>query len=415
MTSYGVEFDTNLLVFLPTKKLPYGVKIKIPFFKDEKLEMTLETWTPEDKKNSVLDCLVSLEVQMGVFRSNDDKKFETDDFKLQCSEFIKKWNKIIDTKKIQIGDKEYDIVIYDKNGKFEDCGLSIKTNRSVGYTKDFFSKNAAGTPQITFGIRLPYVISIFAYISELYDKYNDPDTPTLTLYAVYLAYSTAGYYSAENGIKDLKIISLLMLISYYVNCNIIYNSESPNKKGYVKDYFAFKLRTNLRIIYDRIGKPKEIVKKFLESISTDAGEIISVMEKDFFNPVHAYVLTGTNKNLEIAPLSIVKNKSSDSFSGVDVFMSWWNKNLPEIVETDDTISYSKTPSNDFGEWTIGPNDTVYIEYRAIVATMSMIRPESFKLLRHLTAEKFCYVINYSMNEILGKALEIDPNIIIPPN
>lgn len=411
MTSFGVEYDTNILVFLPDRRLPQDLKIKIPFLRDDKLSMTLEYWHPQERKVSSRDCLVSLEAQMGIFTSDNPRKFNIEDFQKMCTVFTKNWNTMIDRKKISINNVDYDIVIYSKEGKFKDCALSIPNSDTFGYTNDFFRENAIGTAQITIGIRLPYIISIFSYMSKINDENREMNS--LILGSMENAYSSAGHFAANNGIKNLDLIAFLMLMAYYINCNIVRNEI--DKKAYVKAYFGFKIRTNLRIIYDAIGKPETILKDFLEHLVREeekAVDIVSKLSEDFFNPIRGYVMRDmVKKNLEISPLTITKNNPSN-FIPVDIFKAWWTREFPEVTETSDTISYTQTPSVDFGEWDIGENNMIYLEYRGLIATLVVLKPDFIENLTNLTVAKFCKVTSIGIN-LLNKALEVDPEIIIP--
>lgn len=110
MTSFGVEWDTNVLVFLPGKKLPEGTVIKVPFYRNREntVTMTLETWQSKQED----DCLVSLEVQFGPFESKDEKQFSIEEYRKTCGGFMELWKHIINSKKVQIRGERYDILIY---------------------------------------------------------------------------------------------------------------------------------------------------------------------------------------------------------------------------------------------------------------------------------------------------------------
>lgn len=408
MTSFGVEWDTNVLVFLPDKKLPEGTVIKVPFYRNREntVTMTLETWQPKREDG----CLVSLEVQFGPFESKDEKQFSIEEYRKSCGRFVEVWKRIINSKKVQIGENYYDILIYSKNGKFLDCAKTI-TKRGVGYTDEFFLENTAGTPQMTIGVELKYIISIFSNTSLLYNQSD----PNLTLLTIFQAYSITGYYCADNGIRDLNIISFLILIVYYILCLFVHKGD--RKQTYEKAYFGFKIRTNYRIIYESIGSPEKEVREYLdylEQYDNNMIEIIRIFRHDLFNPIKGYSIQeysiqGYSKLL-LSPLTIVNNNPKGNFKSVNVFPSW-ARNLPDVIEKEGTISFKQSPSFDFGEWTIGKNNMIYIEIRFIIELLNTIYKSNINY--NVNIERLCADVIPFIEKFLNECLNVNPTIIIP--
>lgn len=408
MTSFGVEWETNILVYLPENRLPSDVKEKLPFYNNDayKISLTLESWHPEDRKNTKEDCLVNLEAQLGPFNTFADDLFDLVEFKRSCSLFSENWKNMIKNKKVKIKNNLYDILIYSDRGEFSNCPMTKVKSHPKGYGRDIFESSAIGIPQISIGVKLPYIISIFAHFSQLYNDYNDSEVPNLVLNTVYSAYENAVLYADSQNIKDLNIISLFILLSYYVFCNMIYENF---KKSYVKSYFLFKIRSNFRVIYDSIGEPESEVKQYFKHLrnNKEVVHIVDTLEKSFFNPIDGYMVDSL-KNLEINPLAIVKNDLG-GFKKVKTFMVWWNNELPEVQQSSDSISYIRTPRNDFGEWGIGKDNTIYIEFRGLQNVLDMIYKKN---VQALTSDQFCETISFVFDNILNPAMKVDPNIAI---
>lgn len=266
---------------------------------------------------------------------------------------------------------------------------------------------------MTIGVELKYIISIFSNTSLLYDN-SDQSIPNLILLTVYQAYSTTGYYCADKGIRDLNIISFLILVVYYIFC--VFIRQEDKKQTYTKAYFGFKIRTNYRIIYESIGSPEKEVREYLDYLEQNDNnmlEIINQFRNDLFKPIKGYIIQEYSKHLLLSPLSIVKNNPKGNFKSVNVFPTWWARDLPEVIETDQTISFKQSPFFDFGEWTIGKNNIIYIEIRFIAQLLNIMNNSNINY-NYIKIETLCGdVIPSIVEKFLNESLKVDPNIIIP--
>jgi len=364
MTTFGVEWETNLLIFFPENKIPLELSVKKPY--DTGIPFTtlsLENYSPYRTPS---DCLTNIEVQMGVFESKSEDVFEIKEFKKICNIFSTFWEGIINDKKIILNNgKFYDVLVYsEKNGKFQDCARLEKSQNNAGYTSDL-SYDIKGVPQITFGIKLTYVISLFGYISELIVNKNfSIEPPMLTV--IRGSYQTVGIYCDGKGIKNLDIVSFFILLYYYVYSSTLY--KKLKLKVYHKASFVFKLRTNFRDIYTYIKEPEKELSEFINKMKEDDDldkDIVSHLSDTFF-----------------------KNKK---------FVPWYFDFDKEL---------------DFGEWDMGKNKNIHIELRNIPIIMGLVDDRPYIELKYINILDFCSFIPEIINKILNPSLQIDPKIIL---
>lgn len=395
MTEFGVEWDTNVLAYIPPDDVP---NISRNFYTSGYISVTLESW----KYAKQSKCIASLEAQMGVFRTKNPEEFNVDEFFEVCENFTRFFAKIATKRRVQISGKIYDVLIYvdskDSDGKkeyYSNCAKTAKT-RNGGYTDDFIKKNIVGTPQITIGIKLPYVISLFSYISLLYDE-RRKQRKNVLLQIIFNSYVHTGYFSDVEKITDLHIIGFLMLSGYYILSSIL--AKNTPKKSYIKSFFGFKLRTNLRIIYDYVGQPEEYVKKYVNYISKQEGsehqEIYQSFLKNLLNPS-----LGIMKN-EIISVKLDDKKEKDTRK---IFLPWW---------------YNSNEYNtriDFGERDMGPSGNIHLEFRAVAMFLHYFdkkgSAKSFDQFYLLQPDVFCKEIRNAFDIILSPSLKIDPKIIL---
>jgi len=412
MVSLGAEWDTNLLVYFPQGALPKGIHYRYPFYKNGKISITLEWWKPRNLNKS--DCIASLEVQMGVFHG--DSSFNLEEFVEVCQIWTQFWENIIGTKKIYINDIPYDVLIYSSDNipnslRYKDCARTqLYNGTDISYTDTFHDKNVIGTTQITIGIKLPQVISLFSYVSLLYEGHTD-----MQLFPIYASYVNAGYYAYSVGIRDLSLIAFMLLISHYIY--VMKSYEQLSKGEYAKSFFGIKLRTNLYVIYESLGNPKKEVRGLLDYlIENEEGleNVCSNFLKTFFKPQQGYVIIDSDKKMSFSELIIIGNQLQNS-KEINIFIPPWGGNLPHVQDEKYMINLeSKGYSLDYGEWNIEKKNTIHMEIRAVPNLLSITKGGSVSDYYSLPVNKMCTELKYLIGKVLNKALEVDPSIILPP-
>ena len=125
MTSFGIEWDTNVLIYLPEQKLPDGIIAKNTAVEGDKWSISLEHIRFQDIRKEVpeteKDCMYSLEAQIGVFESKENK-FNIGDINSSIRNFKGMWNTLLREGKITINNVPYPILTY------------RKTNSEIGKT-----------------------------------------------------------------------------------------------------------------------------------------------------------------------------------------------------------------------------------------------------------------------------------------
>lgn len=395
MTEFGVEWDTNVLAYIPSGDISL---VNRGFYKKGYISVTLESW----KYAKQSKCIASLEAQMGVFTSKNPEKFNVSHFFEVCENFTQMFAKIASKRKVQISGKQYDVLIYvdshmkdeKQNSKYYTDCAKTKLSQNGGYTDQFMKKNIVGTPQITIGIKLPYIISLFSYISLLYDERRKRKKNVL-LQVIFNTYVHTGYFCETEKITDLHIIGFLILCGYYLLSSIL--ARNTPRKSYIKSFFGFKLRTNLRIIYDYVGQPKKYVEDYIKYISAREGSehkaVYDSFLKNLLNPsigsVHNRIISVTQDEKQA--------------EGRKIFLHWW-------YNPKEHGSYI-----DFGEWDMGEFGQIHLEFRAIAMFLQYfsnkpnVNFEQFYLLR---PDVFCKEIRNVFDTILSPALKINPKIIL---
>ena len=175
MTSFGIEWDTSLLVY--TKHGDESLIEKAPIVKGDKWAISFESYHAGKNRQTEAgilesDCTKSIEAQLGVFRSKKDDYFDTTELCKTLRIFQTYWKNIIEEKKINVKGGEYnvlksvmgDYIENDIGNKiyFKDCSLTnLGTfNNKWVYTQDKLN-NIRGVPQITIVIKVKYIIDNF--------------------------------------------------------------------------------------------------------------------------------------------------------------------------------------------------------------------------------------------------------------
>lgn len=387
MSEYGVEWETNILINGSDIK---NVPIKKVFYKNGKITFTVENWIANRKKIRKYDCFQALEIQMGVFKSKANE-LDVREFYDACKNFMKKIVKLFSNAKIKIFEKEYDLLLYLENNKethlYEDCSTSTPTNEKDGYAKGILYENIIGTPQLTFGIHLEKTISLFAYIANIYD----PTRKNLQIETIYTTYIHTGYFGQQENMRDLSILSFLLLVGYYLLTSLV--MKISNIKIYKKSFFAFKLRTNLRIIYDYVGKPEITLRKYVDYLCVKEGVNLRELSDEFLKGIHN-PFSGVLVNNQILAK---KYTTTDEKQNVKIFLPWWNNEQNYI---------------DFGEWNMN-NNLIHFEFRSIANFMAYKTKKPHQKFTNIHPSEFCGLIVFVIKTFLNPAFRIDENIILP--
>jgi hypothetical protein len=125
-----------------------------------------------------------------------------------------------------------------------------------------------GKPQITFGIKLKYIESLFRFISKKYNelliKYEYSKNIKKYFYRYKYFQNSIEYINSENLLKkyNSEIYNFLLLLCY--QCLII-NDDINSELPYFKSAFVLKLRTNLDNLFNDL-KNRYDLKDYLDYI-----------------------------------------------------------------------------------------------------------------------------------------------------
>jgi hypothetical protein len=325
-TSIGIEWETNLCVFDPTNELNKFIKIPFSCLKgidcSSVKEENKEGWELTLEK-SPSECLHILEAQIGVSCSNNEKKINKEKLKEQIESFSNFWKDTVRKLNLNINGDDYAIII--RNDEIYCKGIPEKET----------IENMIGNLQISFGIKLEYIESLFKFISK---KYNDNkefiENPLYYLFSfISLSIDTTSFYLQsqffidfdkkdkdyeftendlnENGklyyslddVFQKKINGFLILLNYI----IITYEKNIFRSFYLKSWFILKLRSNLKGIHNYLTKEdknREYYKKFLslEKIMKDLSKVEN-LSKDILEWPYPYK---ENYNIFIEIRSIIK-------------------------------------------------------------------------------------------------------------
>jgi hypothetical protein len=381
MTSFGIEWDTNVLVYMPGNKLPEGIVQKTPVIFGKNWTVSLEGWHPEGQ--SPKDCLYSLELQMGVFKSADTSVFNINEFRQSCLDFIKYWNNIIEKKTVMIGKNTFHLVILANEcprGKvcYSDCAKTIQSTQHASAYTEPIPKEVFGIPQITCGIQLEKTIDLFHYF---YEKDLKVDMPfSILLLTIKATYDMVGRQILEMQekhsleVSSPKTVALILWSYYYL---LVMEGVKMHQGMYIKSFFGLKLRTNLRVIYD-----------YLDVIEQDKYQkwLVLMVNKDFSKLAKSEKVTGFTNDMmrnhkdgykitnfrgkksnvpSLGIFTIPSHMSSEvSFEKIKVFTPEYNPRPPPLIKySDNKISYnSSVEAFDYGEWIIDGN-MIFVEIR----------------------------------------------------
>lgn len=433
MTTFGIEWDTHALLYPSDGKYDDSQDKVLNPSNISNVQFSIEGWDAKEKifkeeKNqqleSNIDCFKSLEIIMGIFHGNE-KSFNIQEFLETCEEFKIRWNEILESRKININNKEYQLLTYFQttDEKSEYIPLSFKNCKRdiTGYIKEdskYFGyinqlQKIKGVPQITFGVRLKYIVNLFQSFYNFITINNNQNIPA-TVKRILISYQISRYQLGKLAPRENflgKINSkkadddILNLFSFILLCNYFLITIILPAVSYKKALFLFKLRSNLRYIYDTIisEKYKELLKNdwknlLIESIQKNPENFdnnLELIEKILYKIETFWkgVFEDNNEFVKLAtildPNDLRLVRSYDQQKNTIKVYSHFRKNVPEILDngklnTDDVYNF------DIGEWRTH-NDIVFLELRNL-DIFDMLE-EDRKQIKHLiSSDNLCSYI-----------------------
>lgn len=477
MTSLGIEWDTQGLIYLGgdniytndteyklQQQLPNEYIEKTPAVKGDKWSISLEminlnkNRTKSNIQPVLSDCLYSLEAQLGVFRSSNEKMFNIDEFFETCKKFQEYWSQMIDNKYIIINNKKYPVLahksltdIQDGSEYYIDCARQkkgvIKSSGDIKWVYTDLLLNVVGKPQITCGIKLKYIISLFSYITKLHNECinNDPNKPCLSVgqqkifkYIKHAYYDTALQIVALNfqqfDVHSQNVISMIILTNYMfiVLIDVIKHGVHFRQDLYTKSFFSIKLRSNLRYMYDTIltKRTRKFYNKWVHSMLNIKGfagfiDNINLMsdwwESFIKTPLYGWVITGIKTKgliMDISPLGIF-NISKNQYKILNnhlifkkVFVDkGTSQELPHIIYKNNHIQYrnaDEIKKFDYMEW-ISVNDTIFFELRGLESLFNLTKnTKTSKYIKqpktNVTSKSLCLYVGVIIKNLLNPML-----------
>jgi hypothetical protein len=434
MTSFGIEWETNILVAFKSNKLPEHVIEKASISMDDKWGITFEGFNSNKYRddlykkdiNDNTDCGYGIEMNMGVFRSKFKNSFnmtELDDVADNINDYL---INLMKTAEISIYNTNYNVVSFvtkkmndsSRDDLYSDCML---TNRVDWQNKDrevselLFLKNPSryyGRPQLTVGFDILYVANLFRLIIkrmndlkyENYDEYNTGVGRTNLIHIEPIYMITISQYLFMSNYTHIGFnVDMSMLFSFMllVNYNLYIINYPVKGAKYLKAKFPFKLRTNLACIKrDLSTHTKLYADQWLEQMKSqkfinlkdktsdfDHIEFLESLIQNKFNDAYRFIIPkDCILSTQLSPLGIyhinINDKQKMITSGITLVdvphFSFSNrKNAAEIIiNNQNNIVYknaSEIVQNDFGEWDFIGN-IVHIEARGVSRLYNLFKP-----------------------------------------
>jgi hypothetical protein len=417
MTSFGIEWETQALIFLPEYELPEGIVSKSPAITGENWSLSFEYINmPEvrtgvyKREDETIDCFYNIEAQLGVFKSEKEKIFNIKSFMKSCFLFGQMWKQMVATKSLTLKGKEYDILSYAYGSKldpskcFKDCartdpGILRRTknrrNLEWAYINDI--STVRGKPQLTIGIKLKYVLKLFNqytyYITECFK--DKTKCSTIPKYDLAFVIGDA-YFKTKEQLHRLKIdgsdkfISLIILCNYFILLKI-----RPQSKTYFKATFHIKPRTNYRFMYQMLDDNEQDLFLIWAADIANTPEYVGFYK--WFNQIikpdqKAYILSpkpGEKIKLnttKLAIYSIPKNKYSEIEKYANIRKVYYDnmtslerkpRQINILYDSDGTPTIVEGKIGiDIGEW-IPDGDIVHFELRSIETILALLDSELY--------------------------------------
>lgn len=426
MTSFGIEWDTTALVY---ESGSYKTIDKAPVLSGDNWSVSLESYHADKSRGTNVlstDCFSSIEAQLGVFKSDNDKIFNIKKFNSAFKKFSIFWEKIIRHKKMIIQGFQFDLLTVIKGSLgirdydyYIDCAHSIKGtfDNKWAYTQELH--NVKGTPQLTCGIKLEYIVNLFGYTTILLNECDKRQTKCSTIYALNTVNRIREVYNKTfEDLARWKINASKKLCAFIMLCNLYLLTLFLKTSSYTKALLLFKPRTNLRVIYDYLS-PNDKKNALLWYKKQTDKNYIEILESLFENPEEGFVITDMNKTSSYIPILGIYNLddigSDDSFFtnpnivGHTIrYMKHGNYEAPHVTIKNDIIQYSDTNELlgfDIGEWCMD-GDNVHIEIRGLSTILDLLTNNDKKNKRSDSLPELQITVNTVITKFLNKIFDV---------
>jgi len=285
--SFGVEWDTNALLLID--KSQYGlIPEKGIIQSGHNWTITKESYWPGRKKLE-RDCVASLEAQLGVFYSDDNPTtFNDKAYYDTCRNFQTAWTRIMRELYIRVGNTStvfpvLTTIVSDQpvsQGTTDCSGTNPGFNtyylkptpipnpqdlRYQSYTNNL--QYISGIPQLTMGFQLKYCVSVWDYTSKLLDHWKTrPDMldvlkSGMAVQRVFdsLKATTHQVSIMKSMLKDVDTTISLRLFNLILLCNNHLIGLNREGSKYVKASMLYKVRTNLRGVYETFDTNEKLI------------------------------------------------------------------------------------------------------------------------------------------------------------
>jgi hypothetical protein len=414
MTSFGIEWDTQILLFIPDSgKLPD----KTVIYKDADLNLLIsaEDWTMFKNTTPPPDaCLQTIEIILGVFYSDDKNTFNLSSFNENCKKFEYFWDKVNNegrTLNITLpnnSEKKAHLLTYmpfkrkrdDGINYYKDCART-KPNENWTITKGDKEQKwvyiddialVRGNPQITIGFALEKYYKMVKFITDI-DKTNSPILHKLKLY-LFALQSDLNCDTYSDNCKGL----ILIIINLIGGIRDHWGASEEKRSGtYAKAQFLLKLRTNPYYIYNNmLSQPEK--NQFLSWFTTyyknnQDDIIIKELYKRWNNPSMGQIIINMkdkfpNSNLPSMGIFTMDNLTERRLrrivevKNIEYLPNFWNgdnmedmirKNIGlapqiELMSGDKELKYKDSSNNellnfDYGEWYSNMHENIVVELR----------------------------------------------------
>jgi hypothetical protein len=324
MTSFGIEWDTQILLFIPDiGKLPD----KTVIYKNDALNLLIsaEDWTMFKNTTPPPDaCLQTIEIILGVFYSNDKDNFNLSSFEENCTNFVHFWNKVnaegrtLDITLPNNSKKKAHLLTYMPFKRTRDDGPNYyyyrdcarkKQNENWTITKGDKEQKwvyiddialVRGNPQITIGFALEKYYKMVEFITDI-DKTNSKTLSKLKSYLVDLKKELDDLEKELEKDLDFATCSdnckglILIIINLIEGIRDHWGASEEERSGtYAKAQFLLKLRTNPYYIYKYMLSEQE-KEQFLLWFTTYYNNnkddiIIKELYKRWINPSSGQII-----------------------------------------------------------------------------------------------------------------------------